>query len=141
MDKDEILFFLRDCIKGLKVDLTNVPFNQPGKLEKIHKMIKRAKDLVKQYKLLYNYEFTIKTPMRITEGMIKEMTKNLDHYLSGYGAEISSREFLVGDDRKLPPAPEMCKGCKWLKNSECWYNEVYYGTDFPIDCDAYEEED
>jgi len=120
VDKDELLFFRK---------------------EDIEKMTKRAEELVKEHKLLYQYKFTIKTPMRITGRMIKTMTKNLGHYLTGYGAEISSREFLVGDDRELPKAPEVCKGCKWLRNGECWYNEDYYGTDFPIECIRHEKKE
>ena len=102
-------------------------------------MLNKAKALVKEHKLLYQYEFTIKTPMRITGGMIKTMTENLAHYLTGYGAEISSREFLVEDDRKDHKAPKMCKGCKWLKNDDCWYDDIYR-EGFPINCNVYERD-
>ena len=138
-DKDELLFFLRDCIKAWEHKL-KIYIPSDTRKTWFTTMLNKAKALVKEHKLLYQYDFTIKTPLRITGGMIKSMTENLAHYLTGYGAEINSREFLVDDDRKLPIVPGMCKGCKWLRNSECWYNEEYYGSDFPIDCDRYEKE-
>lgn len=141
VDKDDLLFFLRDCIQTYRNQLRYISIDRTYERGEISKLLKKAQELLKQHKLLYQYDFSIKTPIRITGGMIATMTKNLDHYLTGYGAEINSREFLVEDERKLPIPPEMCKGCKWLRNGECWYNGEYYGTDFPIDCDGYEKED
>ena len=138
-DKEELLFFLRDCIRDWELRVKAfIPDNSTKTW--FTKMLKSAKDILKEHKLLYHYDITIKVPMRITGGMMNQIGKNLERYLSGYGAEITLVESLIADDRVLLQALAMCKGCKWLRNEECWYNEEYYDSDFPIDCDRYEKE-
>lgn len=137
-DKNELLFFLRDCIRDWELRVKAfIPDN--SKKTWFTTMLNKAKDILKEHKLLHKYDITIKIPMRITGGMMIDMRKNLERYLSGYGAEITIVESLVADEKTLPEVPVMCKGCKSLKNGECWFNDENFGADFPIDCDKYEK--
>ena len=135
MDNNKTLSFLRESIiewESIKYSLRNYS----TKKEIIEGMIERAKSLIKEHRLLHHYIINIKTPATIDKGVLESLTKSIEHNLTGYGAEITQTNFLIPDNRVIAEAPKMCKGCKWLRNNECWHGENYYTNDFPIDCTA-----
>lgn len=91
---------------------------------------------VRENDLLYKYSFNIKTPLEVVDGTLAYLMGNIKHYLSGYGVVVTLDKSIVEDDRKFGDVPDGCKGCKWLKNKECWHEDEYYEQDWsdPVDC-------
>lgn len=136
-DNNELLSFLRDCLKIWKYKLKEyIP--DASLVEWLNTHINQAEALVKQHRLLHHYIINIKTPAHIDEGVINSIIRSIEHNLTGYGAIINQTDCLIPDDRVIPEVPEYCKDCKWVRNNECWHHEIYYGTDFSIDCDGKE---